>query len=272
MNTDNNIQAKQPEYLNTSMQAPVGFTPAVKSVNKPLDDVFTRYKAGEQVDLSIPAGFRALIVSPTGDGGHRTQTVAYGDSVLNVRTELKKHLSELPLSEEWLLDLRSYIDGKLTNLQKSRAQRAAMKRKGKAAIDSTLIAAHQSKPQVIDLMPMHVERSSTPPFQVLLSIEPGLVSEADIDSQQMALFDEVLEALERNRKLIEVARSQGMDTRPPSYMPFGYGTFSSYVDSCAYGFQFDPHQYTATELRLNWSRIVARLKADLSEQKAKVTT
>lgn len=92
-------------------------------------DVYTTYAKGQAVDLSIPDGHRALIITPTDDGGHLTKTVSCGDSVLNVRTELTAHLEDLHLSDNWLLDLRAWIDHKLEARERVRDYRAALKAK-----------------------------------------------------------------------------------------------------------------------------------------------
>lgn len=104
-------------------------TTARPKVKKVGDDIFTTYAKGEPVDLAIPEGHRALIVAPNHEGGYTTQTVSSGDSVLNIRTELIKHLEDMPLSDQWLLDLKGWIDRRLDFKEKARERREALKAK-----------------------------------------------------------------------------------------------------------------------------------------------
>lgn len=61
----------------------------------------------------FPAGARAVIVSPDDDGSHIVRAIAYGQSLLNIKTELISHLNEQPIEDDWLMELRSYIDARL---------------------------------------------------------------------------------------------------------------------------------------------------------------
>lgn len=98
--------------------------PKVKKVG---GDIFTSYAKGEPVDLTVPDGYRALIVGPNHEGGYITQTVSNGDSVFDIRTELIKHLEELPLSDDWLLELRGWINRRLEFRERARERREALK-------------------------------------------------------------------------------------------------------------------------------------------------
>lgn len=97
-------------------------------------DIYTTYAKDEPVDLTVPEGHRALIVSPTDDGGYTTKTVSNGDSVLNVRTELIGHLEDLHLSDKWLSDLKAWIDRKLVSREQVRERHAQLKAKREAQL------------------------------------------------------------------------------------------------------------------------------------------
>lgn len=62
---------------------------------------------------SIPENTRALLVTLNEAGQVGVSEVQFGDSVLNIRTELRKHLNECPFSDDWLRDLRDFINRKL---------------------------------------------------------------------------------------------------------------------------------------------------------------
>jgi len=72
---------------------------------------------------ALPEGARALLVGMDDETGQfKVQPIAeQGDSVLNIKRDLLKHLNELPLSNEWLEVLRNYCDGRL----KARAEAGA---------------------------------------------------------------------------------------------------------------------------------------------------
>ena len=63
--------------------------------------------------LTGPHAPRAVLVSLGADGQLSHQPIHQGQSVVNIETELRDHLSAFPHSTEWLLDLRDYIDGRL---------------------------------------------------------------------------------------------------------------------------------------------------------------
>jgi hypothetical protein len=63
--------------------------------------------------LTIPSGARAILVAEAQDGKFTTTPVNYGQSVVNLRTELLDHLTAQPYSDEMLLELRDYCDARL---------------------------------------------------------------------------------------------------------------------------------------------------------------
>lgn len=63
--------------------------------------------------LHIPADARAVLVSHGPNNTFHVQPVEYGQSVLNIRTELLDHLNAYPHSTEWLEDLRDYCNSRL---------------------------------------------------------------------------------------------------------------------------------------------------------------
>ena len=64
-------------------------------------------------DLEIPSDARALLVAPAGDGSYQVRAVENGESLLNIKRDLLKHLNEYPHTDEWLTQLRDYCDGRL---------------------------------------------------------------------------------------------------------------------------------------------------------------
>lgn len=63
--------------------------------------------------LTGPLALRAVLVSLGADGQLEHTPVNDGQSVVNLETELKAHLSASPRSTEWLRELRDYIDCRL---------------------------------------------------------------------------------------------------------------------------------------------------------------
>ena len=70
--------------------------------------------------ISIPFGCRAVLVSQGNDGSYQGQPVEMADSVLNIRRDLLKHLNEMPVSNEWLEQLRDYCDARLAARNEAR--------------------------------------------------------------------------------------------------------------------------------------------------------
>lgn len=64
---------------------------------------------------------RALLIATNDDGSERRQAVGQRDSVLNIETDLIKHLNEQPFSDEWLLQLRDYCNARLGARAQARA-------------------------------------------------------------------------------------------------------------------------------------------------------
>jgi len=63
---------------------------------------------------SLPEGVRALLVGVDEETGQLcARPIADGDSVLNIKRDLLKHLNECPHTTEWLEVLRDYCDGRL---------------------------------------------------------------------------------------------------------------------------------------------------------------
>lgn len=77
-----------------------------------------------EVILSGPAAPRAVLVSMDLDGGKtlRYQPVKGPHSVLNIKTELLNHLADYPFSDAWLLELRDYVDQRLSARADARAR------------------------------------------------------------------------------------------------------------------------------------------------------
>ena len=72
--------------------------------------------------LEIPSDARALLVAPADDGTYQVRAVAQGESLLNIRRDLLKHLNEYPHTDEWLTQLRDYCDGRLAARQAAHEQ------------------------------------------------------------------------------------------------------------------------------------------------------
>lgn len=64
---------------------------------------------------------RALLVWLSDDGVLKHQPVLCGDSVLNIERDLFDHLSSKPYSDEFLLSLRAYVDGRLAAQKEAHA-------------------------------------------------------------------------------------------------------------------------------------------------------
>lgn len=64
---------------------------------------------------------RALLVSLDRNGQLEHTPVAFGESVLNIETDLQDHLSAQPVSTEWMLNLCDYIDQRLASRGEARA-------------------------------------------------------------------------------------------------------------------------------------------------------
>lgn len=93
------------------------------------------FKRGEAVDLAMPEGVRALLVTADREGNFRVQEVHSGASVLDIKRDLINHMRELPLHEDWYENLLEYL------LARRKAQ-VALKEVG-----SGFIHANQQKRQ-----------------------------------------------------------------------------------------------------------------------------
>lgn len=63
----------------------------------------------------LPDGARALLVSIDSETGQFTaHPLVMGESVLNIKRDLLKHLNEYPHTVEWMEVLRDYCDGRLS--------------------------------------------------------------------------------------------------------------------------------------------------------------
>ncbi|OAK55019.1 hypothetical protein A3K87_04260 [Variovorax paradoxus] len=70
----------------------------------------------------LPDGARALLVSIDSETHQFTaQPIVMGDSVLNIKRDLLKHLNEYPHTTEWLEVLRDYCSARLGAEAKARA-------------------------------------------------------------------------------------------------------------------------------------------------------
>ena len=67
----------------------------------------------QQIEITMPAGVRAVLVSLDDDSSFRQTPVQYGKSVLNIREDLMDHLNASPYSDEWLTSLRDFLNAKL---------------------------------------------------------------------------------------------------------------------------------------------------------------
>ena len=73
-----------------------------------------------KLTVTIPTDARAVIVGRDG----RITAIKGDESVLNLEADLQSHLNEYPFTDEWLVDLRDFVDAKL------RARQAARKKDG----------------------------------------------------------------------------------------------------------------------------------------------
>ena len=70
--------------------------------------------------LTVPNAPRALLVSLNRTGQLEQVPVLNGESLLNIEADLQDHLSATPVSTEWLLNLRDYIDCRLAARSEAR--------------------------------------------------------------------------------------------------------------------------------------------------------
>lgn len=71
--------------------------------------------------LTVPNAPRVLLVHLGADGQLKHEPVNQGLSLVNINEDLIDHLNSYPHSDEWLISLRDYCDGRLAARQQSRA-------------------------------------------------------------------------------------------------------------------------------------------------------
>lgn len=64
--------------------------------------------------IILPEGARAILVSLNHDGSESIQAVSDSASVLDIERDLRSHLNEYPYPDDWLIQLRDYIDQRLS--------------------------------------------------------------------------------------------------------------------------------------------------------------
>lgn len=107
----------------------------------------TTTEAGQDMPLpltitSLPEGARALLVGIDDETGQfRARPIADGDSVLNIKRDLLKHLNEYPHTTEWLEVLRDYCDGRLKARAEAKARGSFITPRPLMAWDMTSIIA-----------------------------------------------------------------------------------------------------------------------------------
>lgn len=86
-----------------------------------------------KIDIQIPAGARAVLVTPDGNGGFTQQPVSHGESVLNLKKDLLSHLTDFPHSDAWLEELRDYAEARLEARAAARGTNGLAIQRGKRA-------------------------------------------------------------------------------------------------------------------------------------------
>lgn len=66
----------------------------------------------KQITITFPDDAQNVLVRRYGDE-YLEVPIKHGMSALNLERDLQSHLNEYPFSEEWLVDLRDFIDAKL---------------------------------------------------------------------------------------------------------------------------------------------------------------
>ena|SRR5271165_4096366 len=64
--------------------------------------------------IQIPERSRAVLVWQNDDGSIGRKDVPQDCAVLNIERDLRSHLNDFPYSDAWLLQLRDYIDQRLS--------------------------------------------------------------------------------------------------------------------------------------------------------------
>ena len=78
----------------------------------------TRYS--DIQDAVIPQDARALLVWRNDDGSNGSKLVCHGASVLNIERDLRSHMNDYPYPDDWLIQLRDYIDQRLAARREAR--------------------------------------------------------------------------------------------------------------------------------------------------------
>lgn len=66
----------------------------------------------KQITVAFPDDAQNLLVRRYGDE-YLEVPLKHGMSALNIEKELHKHLNEYPFSDEWLAELRDFVEAKL---------------------------------------------------------------------------------------------------------------------------------------------------------------
>ena len=69
----------------------------------------------------IPEGARAALLTRNDDGSDRIQPVPLDASVLNIERDLREHMNQRHYSDAWMIQLRDYIDQRLSARKEARA-------------------------------------------------------------------------------------------------------------------------------------------------------
>ncbi|WP_422085428.1 hypothetical protein [Variovorax sp.] len=90
----------------------------------------------------LPEGARALLIGIDDERGQFCiRPIAAGESVLNIKRDLLKHLNEYPHTIEWLEVLRDYCDSRLMARTEARSRGAFITPKPRMDWDMTSIIA-----------------------------------------------------------------------------------------------------------------------------------
>jgi hypothetical protein len=68
----------------------------------------------------MPEGTRAVLISIDQDGKQRITPVDNNSSVLNIERDLRDHMNAYPYPDDWLIQLRDYIDQRLAAREEAR--------------------------------------------------------------------------------------------------------------------------------------------------------
>ncbi|WP_368646845.1 hypothetical protein [Castellaniella ginsengisoli] len=74
---------------------------------------------GQKITVTFPHGAQNLLVRRFGNE-YLEVPIWHGMSALNLERDLRKHLNEYPFTEEWLVDLRDFVDAKLRAMRTAR--------------------------------------------------------------------------------------------------------------------------------------------------------